>query len=45
MPQDKNEKIKSLRQLIRHHDELYFNKSAPVISDAEYDELKRELEF
>ena len=37
------ERIDALRAEIAHHDELYFKKSAPVISDYEYDQLKREL--
>jgi DNA ligase (NAD+) len=32
-----------LRELIRHHNELYYNQSAPEISDQEYDTLLREL--
>lgn len=32
-----------LRREVARHDELYFRKGAPVISDHEYDMLKREL--
>lgn len=34
------QEVQSLAQLIKDHDDLYFNKDAPMISDAEYDELK-----
>ena len=37
------ERIDALRTEIAYHDELYFKKSAPVISDFAYDQLKREL--
>ena len=37
-------RIPELRELIRHHDELYYNRATPEISDAEYDKLFRELE-
>jgi DNA ligase (NAD+) len=37
-------RIRELRGIIRHHDELYYNQAAPEISDAEYDKLFRELE-
>ncbi len=33
-----------LRQLINHHNHLYYSKAEPEISDAEYDKLYRELE-
>ena len=36
-------RVDVLRAEIRHHDELYYKKSAPVITDAAYDQLKREL--
>lgn len=37
------ERIDRLRAEIAHHDELYFKKAAPEISDYAYDQLKREL--
>jgi DNA ligase (NAD+) len=37
-------RIRGLRGIIRHHDELYYNRATPEISDAEYDKLFRELE-
>jgi len=36
--------IKELRKQIRYHRNLYFNESAPEITDAEYDALVAELE-
>ena len=36
-------RISELRDLIRHHDDLYFRKAAPEISDREYDRLMEEL--
>jgi DNA ligase (NAD+) len=37
-------RIRELREILRHHDELYYNQAAPEITDAEYDKLFRELE-
>lgn len=37
------ERITILRTELARHDELYFKKAAPEISDAEYDRLKQEL--
>ena len=37
-------RIAALRTELSYHDELYFRKSAPAISDAAYDQLKQELE-
>jgi DNA ligase (NAD+) len=37
------ERTSTLRGEIAHHDALYFGKAAPEITDAQYDELKREL--
>jgi DNA ligase (NAD+) len=38
-----SKRISDLRQQIEHHNHLYFVAGAPVISDAEYDALFREL--
>ncbi len=40
---DSDERLRWLRTEIARHDELYFKKAAPEISDAEYDTLKREM--
>lgn len=32
----------ALAGLLKYHDDLYYNQDAPVLSDAEYDELKRQ---
>jgi len=36
-------KIEKLRETIRHHEYLYYGLDAPVLSDAEFDALMREL--
>lgn len=43
-PPSGEQRLLSLRETIHHHDLLYYNKSAPEISDIEYDKLFRELE-
>ena len=37
------DRIAALRELIRHHETLYYERDAPAISDAEFDALMREL--
>ena len=37
-------RIEELRELIRHHNRLYYAEDAPEISDAQYDALYKELE-
>ena len=37
------ERIQALRSEIHRHDQLYHRDASPEITDAEYDELKREL--
>lgn len=41
---DNRQRLKELRNLIEHHDSLYYKKAKPEISDYEYDRLKKELE-
>jgi len=36
-------RIEELRELIRHHEYLYYVQDAPAITDAEFDKLMREL--
>ena len=40
---DPSSRITELRRLIRHHEELYYLANQPEISDAEFDDLMREL--
>ncbi|HEX4066334.1 MAG TPA: NAD-dependent DNA ligase LigA [Acidobacteriaceae bacterium] len=44
MAEAAEKKIHSLREKIRHHEHLYYVLDAPAISDAEYDDLVRELQ-
>jgi len=37
-------RIRELRSLLEHHNRLYYTQAAPEISDADYDQLFRELE-
>ena len=37
------DRIAALRNQIRHHETLYYDRDAPQISDAEFDALMREL--
>ncbi len=41
---DARERILALRATLEHHNQLYYNKAAPEISDNEYDAKFRELE-
>lgn len=48
-PQQKNmnsiqQKINTLRETLKKHNDLYYQNNAPVISDFEYDKLVKELE-
>jgi DNA ligase (NAD+) len=43
VPREAKERAAELRDLIRYHDYRYYVLDDPVISDAEYDELVREL--
>lgn len=33
----------ALAALLKHHDDLYYNQDAPILSDAEYDEIKKQF--
>ena len=39
-----SQKIADLEKQIRHHNRLYYDMDAPVISDLEYDRLRKELQ-
>lgn len=43
MSEQHSKRVERLRREIAHHDELYYNKAAPEISDREYDRLLEEL--
>lgn len=43
MPESPAERLARLRADIARHDELYYRRAKPEISDYEYDLLKREL--
>jgi DNA ligase (NAD+) len=40
---DPRDRVEELRAVIRHHDQLYFERDQPEIPDADYDALVREL--
>ncbi len=42
--EDAKHRWQKLAKEIRHHDALYYQQDRPVISDAQYDKLRRELE-
>lgn len=42
--EDAKQRWQKLAKEIRHHDALYYQQDKPVISDSEYDKLRRELE-
>ena len=42
-PAAANKRITALREQVSHHDELYYRRAQPEISDFDYDRLKREL--
>ncbi len=44
VPSEIEARVKELRELVRYHRERYFQDDEPEISDAEFDELYRELE-
>jgi DNA ligase (NAD+) len=39
------EETKQLQEVILYHDDLYYNKENPIISDFEYDILLKKLNF
>ena len=43
-PPSPENRIRELRQQLRHHNELYYQQAQPEITDADYDKLYRELE-
>ena len=45
VPEDVRKRVERLRKIIRYHDYLYYVLASPEISDAEYDQLFRELKM
>jgi len=43
VPQEALRRVEELRRLVEHHNQLYYVKDAPEVSDAEYDRLFNEL--
>ena len=43
VPREAGRRAAELRKLVEHHNELYYGKDAPEISDAEYDQLFKQL--
>jgi DNA ligase (NAD+) len=43
-PPELDARVKELRELVRYHRERYYQDDAPEVSDAEFDDLYRELE-
>lgn len=43
IPAEAERRIAKLREQVGRHDELYYRRATPEISDREYDQLKREL--
>jgi DNA ligase (NAD+) len=41
----KKKDLKFLQTLISYHSDLYYNKDEPIISDSEYDDLFKKLEY
>src|SRR6478672_1951376 len=44
MPASPEQRLKDLRDAIRHHEERYYIQNAPEVSDEEFDRLLHELE-
>lgn len=42
-PAEVQKRIHALRAQVAHHDELYYRRAKPEVSDFDYDQLKREL--
>src|SRR3954468_7623993 len=42
-PAEAQPRIAELRRVVAHHDELYYRRAKPEITDFDYDQLKAEL--